>query len=277
MEDEIINFVVAMDQRSPVPWLQLLVLEKPDQILKVRQLADGLLSLDVHGLGLAVANCVPGLNLAVIEPNWLAKLLQPHGLVIDGMETRQGAYRLSPHNCPLLRLHTRHSKVLEDASVEELHHVEGGADDSVVFTETVGLWDRHVCILEGVHNTVLALDLVRRLGQELARGLLSHNIFVAIGGYYLIRGIRLTKTKLFNSSKNARQRPVTQTVNNGEAATYLLQLDRTLDHRHMLGKVFLESLLVNGLSHTARHRASSRGSVIDVYGWTGESRERKER
>ena len=165
MEDEIINLEITMHQRSPILGLQFLVLEEPNQVLKMRQLADGLLGINIHSLRLAVANSVPRLDLTVVEPNRLAELLQPDSLVIYSVEARKCANRLAPHGRSLLRLYARHGEVLKDAAVEELHHVKGRADDGVVFTKAVGLGNYYVGILEGVHDTILAFDFVSRLGD----------------------------------------------------------------------------------------------------------------
>lgn len=87
-------------------------------------------------------------------------------------------------------------RVFEDAAVEEGHDVEGGAYDAVVFTETEGAWDGHVGLLEGVDDAVFAVDLMGGLGEELARRLLSHDIFGAIGGFEEVGWVALTVAEL---------------------------------------------------------------------------------
>ena len=84
----------------------------------------------------------------------------------------------------------RHAWVGEYPSVEELHDVEWGANDVHVFAEDDGLGYRHlpvcggrwVCVVlvQRPEHGVLALDLVRGLGEELACGLLAeHESFLA--------------------------------------------------------------------------------------------------
>ena len=45
-------------------------------------------------------------------------------------------------------------------------------------------------------DLVLALDLVRRLGQKLARRLLPQDITFLVGGSQLVGRVRLAETKL---------------------------------------------------------------------------------
>ena len=83
-----------------------------------------------------------------------------------------------------------HAWVGEYPPVEKLHDVERRADHVHVFAEHDGLGDRHpllrrgrglgvVCVQRAEHP-VLALDLVRGLGEELACGLLAeHEAFLA--------------------------------------------------------------------------------------------------
>lgn len=108
------------------------------------------------------------------------------------------------HSCPSLGVHARDAKVLKDSAVEELHDVKGRTDHGVVLAEAVGLGNGHagargagrVGLANGAHDAVLALDLVRGLGQELAGGLLAEHIAVAGGRGELVGGVGLTKAEL---------------------------------------------------------------------------------
>ena len=83
-----------------------------------------------------------------------------------------------------------HARVGEYPPVEKLHDVEWGADDVHILTEDDGLgyWHLPICggrwvcvvLVQGAEHGVLALDLVRGLGEELACGLLAeHEAFLA--------------------------------------------------------------------------------------------------
>ena len=196
MKHKVVNLVVSVHQRRTISGLRLFVLEEPHSLLKVRQLTHGLLGLDVDRLGLARADGGPRLDLAVVEPVRLAKRLQADLLVVDGVQPRQGMHGLSPQERPLLGAHPGHGKVLKDAPVEELHDVEGRADDALVLAEAVRLGHGDAGALQRMQHPELALDLVRRLGDELARGLLAHDEALAIGGDDLVGRVRLAKTKL---------------------------------------------------------------------------------
>lgn len=64
------------------------------------------------------------------------------------------------HLRPLLRRHAWYGWVLEDATIEELHDVEVGADNALILTkaEGFGYWD--VGFLEGVDDAVFAVDFM---------------------------------------------------------------------------------------------------------------------
>ena len=108
------------------------------------------------------------------------------------------------HRRPRLGIHARYTKILKDPPVQKLHHVKRRADNGVVLAQAIRL--RHgnphargppgVGLADGAHDAVLALDLVRRLGEELARGLLAEDIADAGGGGELVGGIGLTEAEL---------------------------------------------------------------------------------
>lgn len=80
------------------------------------------------------------------------------------------------HFGSILNAHAGQTGVLEDAAVEELHDVEGGADDAVILAQAVGPRHRHVGMArQRGKDAILAVDLVRRLGQQLARRLLAQH------------------------------------------------------------------------------------------------------
>lgn len=199
VEDHVIDFVVAVDQRSHVLGLLLLVLEEANQLVKVRQLADLLLGLDIRDLGLHLADGLPGLGLARVEAVVLAKLLKPDLVEVDLVELGECLDGSLPQCRALFSREAGHGEVLKDTAVEKLHDVKRRTDDTVVLTEAVGLGDGYIGLLKGMQNAVFAFDLVGRLGDELAWGLLAQDILVTLGIGNLIGRVGLTKAKLWSS------------------------------------------------------------------------------
>jgi hypothetical protein len=77
-----------------------------------------------------------------------------------------GEGRGNVHLRSFLRRHPRESRVLEDASVEELHDVEVAAHHALVLAESIGFGYGDIGLLEGVDDAVFAVDLVRGLGSS---------------------------------------------------------------------------------------------------------------
>ena len=186
MEDNVVNLVISVDGLSPILGLRRVIREEGQHIREVRDVAHGLLAVDVDGLRLRCADRLERLDLAVVEASWLTVRLQAHGLWVDAVQLCEGANRLVPHLSPLRGCHTGNCWVFDDAPVQELHNVEGRADDAVIFAQTVDLRDRDVGVLQRVQNPMLALDLVRRLGEQFSWWFLAHYILVACGGSELV-------------------------------------------------------------------------------------------
>lgn len=79
------------------------------------------------------------------------------------------------------RKHTGHGGVLKDAALEILHDVKGRPNHRGILAETIRLGHGDVGGAEGLDDAVLALDLVGRLRDELAGGLLAQDVAVAGG------------------------------------------------------------------------------------------------
>lgn len=73
-------------------------------------------------------------------------------------------------------------RLRDDAAVKELHYVEGGIDDGVVFAEAVDAGDGDVGVFQGAQDAVFALDFVGGFGDEFPRGLFAEDVFGGIGG-----------------------------------------------------------------------------------------------
>lgn len=197
MKYQIIDLVIAVHQRCPILRLQSLVLEEAHRLLEIRKLPNRLFGLNIDSLFLTSTNGYPCIYLARIEPRWLAEFLQTDFLVINSMEACQSHHGITPHGLTLSWLYAWHSKVLKDTPIKKLHDVERRSYDRIILAKTVCLRDSHISVLQSMHNTVFALDLVSGLGKKLSRWLLAHHEALAIGSSDLVRGIGLAKTKLF--------------------------------------------------------------------------------
>ena len=85
-----------------------------------------------------------------------------------------------PHLSSVLRAYIWNGRVFEDTAVEERHDVKGCADDRVVFTQTEGLGDRHIGVLESMEDAILSVDLMGCLGEQLSWWLLAHDILLSV-------------------------------------------------------------------------------------------------
>lgn len=257
MVHQIVNLVVSVDQRPPVPGLRVRAAEVADRLLEVRQHADGLAGLDVLGARLRRADGLPGGELAVVEAAALAEAAQADRGRVDAVQLRQGADGIIPHLVARGRVHAGDGRVLDDAPVEELHDVEGRADDAVVLAQAVRFGHGHVRLLQRVDDAVLALDLVRRLGHQLAGGLLAHHEPLPRAVGELVGRIRLTKAELQPKGDVL----LAICTGNGPGGRYvmsisrpyLLHVKRHLDLGHILLNVSLKGLDVDGLPDTPRH------------------------
>jgi len=72
--DEVIDLVVAMDQCSPVLRLRAWIPEKRNRIIVVRNLSNSNFRINIDRVGLRRRDCAKGLDLAVVEAPWLAKV-----------------------------------------------------------------------------------------------------------------------------------------------------------------------------------------------------------
>ena len=73
MEDQIVDLVVAVDQRGAISRPRPRILEKGHQVVEMRDLADRLVRLDVDGLRLRGRNGAEGRDLAVVEAGRFAE------------------------------------------------------------------------------------------------------------------------------------------------------------------------------------------------------------
>lgn len=261
VKDQVINLVIPMHQRCPISRLPLLVHKEPNRFLEPRQPADLLARFHILNRLLRHANRAPRLNLAVVKAARLPVLPQPNLFVVDGVEARQRLNRGLPHGGPLLRAHVGQRKILDDAAVQKLHNVERRADDGVVLAEAVGLRDGDVGVFEGMHDAVLALDFVRRLGDKFAGGLFAHDKLARVGGRDLVRRVGLTKAKLFVFVLAGDGE---EEEGASECRRYLLQVNRQLNLGHIFAQELAEGNLVDGLTNSASHCKSSRPAACVI-------------
>lgn len=91
VEDDIVNLVVAVDERGAVLGLCLCVAEKGHHVVLVRDLAYGFASLLVLGRGLRLRYRVEGGDLAIVEARRLAVRSEIYRSRVDAVETGQGS------------------------------------------------------------------------------------------------------------------------------------------------------------------------------------------
>ena len=121
----------------------------------------------------------PARDLALVVVAGPAEGLEPDGRRRDRVEGGEDLGEMPVDSVPLSRRRLRHEGVREHAAVHLLHHVELRADDLRVLAQQVHPGDGHRGRAEGLHDPVLAVDLVSG-GEELARGLLAkHELPVA--------------------------------------------------------------------------------------------------
>lgn len=96
----------------------------------------------------------------------------------------------------MLWRHAWHCRIFENAAIQEFHDVEVSTNDVAILTEAVGFWDWDVGLLKRVDDSVLAVDLVGSLRQQLAWRLLPHHILLARRICYLVCRVRLAISKL---------------------------------------------------------------------------------
>lgn len=189
VEDQVVNLEVSVDQRPLVRRLGLPIAEKGHELLEEGELSDLLFCVHVLDRGLGTADLLPGGDLPVVEAVVAAEALQPDAFWVDAVEFGQGADGVGPDGAAVVGEDVGDDGVFEDAPVEELHDVEGGADDRVIFAEAVGSGHGDVGGGEGGDDAVLALDLVGGFGDELSGRLLAEDVAVARGGGELVGGV----------------------------------------------------------------------------------------
>lgn len=237
VEDDVVDLVVAVHEGAAVARLRASVREEGHHVVVVRNLADRLVAVDVARLGLRFRDRGEGRELPVEEAGRLAKVGHVDVARFDAMEFGQRADGVVPpggalaclynyvhcilsehvaqvpvvldrpahslyvHLRPVLDAHVGQARILKDAPIQELHDVERGADDGVIFAQAVRLRYRHVRFGERGNDAVLAVDLVRRLREQLARGLLAQHKLGAGGrGCQEVGWIGLTIAKLDENS-----------------------------------------------------------------------------
>ena len=117
------------------------------------------------------------------------------------MERRDDAVHLVVDRGASGGVERRQRLVPEDAPGDELHHVEGAADDAFVFTQDVHAGHRYGRAGEAAHHRELAIDRMRRR-QQLGRrpGLGAHDVS-ACRRQQLIGRIRLAALELLDGER----------------------------------------------------------------------------
>ena len=180
VEDEVVDFVVAVHQRGAIEGLLGLVGKKGHHIPEVRDVADRLVGVEVDGFGLRGGDRAEGFDLSVVEAGGFAEVLEGDGGWRDAVEFGERDDGGVPHFCAVEGGDVGDVWFGYMASIEEFHDVEGGADYAGVFAENIGLWHWDVGILEGVDDFIFSFDLMRCFGEEFPRWFLAEDAFGAI-------------------------------------------------------------------------------------------------
>lgn len=72
MEDDVVDFVVAVDESRAVLWLSAVIAEEGDHVVLVRDLTDGFAGFFIFGGSLGLRDCVEGCDLAGVEARGFA-------------------------------------------------------------------------------------------------------------------------------------------------------------------------------------------------------------
>ena len=92
MEDDVVDFVVAVDERRAIGGLGSRVREESDHLVLVRDFAHGDVGFDVLGGGLGERDGVEGGDLAVVEAGGFAVGAEVDGGGGDAVELCEGGY-----------------------------------------------------------------------------------------------------------------------------------------------------------------------------------------
>lgn len=88
---------------------------------------------------------------------------------------------MSLHLVSVPRCNSWHRWILEDAPVQELHDVECSPYDARIITQAIRLGHRNVRMFQGMYDSILPLDLVRRFRQQFSWRLFAQYILAAVG------------------------------------------------------------------------------------------------
>lgn len=80
-------------------------------------------------------------------------------------------------------------------------HVERASENCRILAQTVDLWGRNIASGESAENAILALNLVRSLGEQLAGWLLAQDVLRAGGGGEEVGRVRLAVAELLHGER----------------------------------------------------------------------------
>lgn len=96
MKDQVVDLVVAVNERRAVLGLCAPVLEEGNHVVEVRDLADRHVRLDVDGLRLRLRDRPEGRDLPVVEAGGLAEVGQPDRGGVYAVQFRERSDRIVP-------------------------------------------------------------------------------------------------------------------------------------------------------------------------------------
>lgn len=183
MEDHVVHPEVAMHQRG---------------FLAGRDIGRQPFDQPVHGRNLFGLRCLvllaPAGDLAGKVIAGLAIGFQPDGLVVDLVQGGDGAVHGIEDAGPFIAAHARQALVPEDAALDAVHDVEGGADDAVVLAQAIAACHRNIGLCQRGDHAVFAVNRMGRW-QQLAGRLASQHVFLRRGDQHEGR-VRLAALEL---------------------------------------------------------------------------------
>lgn len=189
MIDKVVDLVIAVDQCTSILRLGCWISEELHYIFKMRRLSYWGLGFDINSLGLRRRDGTEGLDLAVIEARGLAKVREAnrgrrnavkfrkrHDSILPPVHGECGRNKIGAvglHLISFIGVDARKRCILEYASIQIFHDIEGSIDHRCIFAQAVGFRNWDICALQGVNDAEFAFDPVCCFGKQLAWWLLS--------------------------------------------------------------------------------------------------------
>lgn len=124
MVDEVVNLVVAVNERATILRLCIWISQEGNNVLEMWDIAHKVFVFHVDCLGLRARYGAESLQLSVVEARVLPKTREVHRVGVDPVHFANRSDRIVPHVIPLVCRHTGKRRVLKYSPVQEFHDVE---------------------------------------------------------------------------------------------------------------------------------------------------------